>query len=259
MSDVLGSNVKESNRLRVLEVLLRHPSRSRADLGRSLGLSRATVTALLSELEQAGMVEQQPDGADRRAPQRDRPPAAAGLARPRRRATPSGWTSAIATSAPRSATSAGEIVAQTMGGAARSRTSRSASLDLAQRPRRRRARRGGGRDRRRDRRRRRARRAGRRAPRRRAHRRHPARVGRGIRPAEELEARLGMPVQVENDANAGAMGEHLFGAGRGVSDMLYLRLSAGVGLGLILARPAATGASRASRARSATSRPWRTA
>ena len=30
------------------------------------------------------------------------------------------------------------------------------------------------------------------------------------------------------------MGEHLFGAGRGVADMVYLRLSAGVGLGLIL-------------------------
>jgi predicted NBD/HSP70 family sugar kinase len=56
----------------------------------------------------------------------------------------------------------------------------------------------------------------------------------GLDPARELESRLEMPVQVENDANAGAMGEHLFGAGRGVADMLYLRLSAGVGLGLIL-------------------------
>jgi len=55
-----------------------------------------------------------------------------------------------------------------------------------------------------------------------------------IRPAQELERRLGLPVQIENDANAGAMGEHLFGAGRGVAHMLYLRLSAGVGLGLIL-------------------------
>ena len=49
----------------------------------------------------------------------------------------------------------------------------------------------------------------------------------GIQPARELETRLGLPVQLENDANAGAMGEHLFGAGRGVADMLYLRLSAG--------------------------------
>ena len=43
-----------------------------------------------------------------------------------------------------------------------------------------------------------------------------------------------MPVRVENGANAGALGEHLFGAGRGVGDMLYLRISSGVGLGLII-------------------------
>src|SRR4051812_38313883 len=59
MSDILGGNLRESNRLRVLELLLRHPSRSRAELGRRLGLSRATVTAVLTELERAGMVSQQ--------------------------------------------------------------------------------------------------------------------------------------------------------------------------------------------------------
>jgi predicted NBD/HSP70 family sugar kinase len=56
----------------------------------------------------------------------------------------------------------------------------------------------------------------------------------GISPGEELEARLGMPVRVENGANAGALGEHLFGAGRGAGDMVYLRISSGVGLGLII-------------------------
>src|SRR5690349_23701960 len=59
MGDILSSGLRESNRLRVLELLLRHPSRSRAELGRRLGLSRATVTAVLSELERAGMVLQQ--------------------------------------------------------------------------------------------------------------------------------------------------------------------------------------------------------
>jgi predicted NBD/HSP70 family sugar kinase len=56
----------------------------------------------------------------------------------------------------------------------------------------------------------------------------------GIRPAAEMEARLGVPVKIENDANAGALGENLFGAGRGVDDLVYVRLSAGIGAGLIL-------------------------
>src|SRR3954470_10051701 len=56
----------------------------------------------------------------------------------------------------------------------------------------------------------------------------------GISPADEMESRLGLPVQIENDANVGALGEHMFGAGRGVDDMVYVRLSAGIGLGLIL-------------------------
>jgi predicted NBD/HSP70 family sugar kinase len=56
----------------------------------------------------------------------------------------------------------------------------------------------------------------------------------GLRPAAELEARLGLPVTVQNDANVGALGEKVFGAGRDVDDLLYLRLSAGIGAGLIL-------------------------
>jgi predicted NBD/HSP70 family sugar kinase len=56
----------------------------------------------------------------------------------------------------------------------------------------------------------------------------------GIQPASEMHARLGLPVEVHNDANLGALGEHVFGAGREVADMLYVRLSAGIGLGLVL-------------------------
>ena len=56
----------------------------------------------------------------------------------------------------------------------------------------------------------------------------------GIQPAVEMQARLGLPVEVRNDANLGALGEHTFGAGRGAADMLYVRLSAGIGLGLVL-------------------------
>jgi predicted NBD/HSP70 family sugar kinase len=56
----------------------------------------------------------------------------------------------------------------------------------------------------------------------------------GVQPAVEMQARLGLPVQLENDANLGALGEHVFGAGQGVHDMIYVRLSAGLGVGLIL-------------------------
>lgn len=47
---------------------------------------------------------------------------------------------------------------------------------------------------------------------------------------EALEA----PVQLENDANAAALAEWRFGAGRGCRDMVYLTMSTGIGAGLIL-------------------------
>lgn len=50
----------------------------------------------------------------------------------------------------------------------------------------------------------------------------------------EAGRRLGLPVVVENDANAGALGEHAWGAGRGTANMAYLKLGHGVGSGLIL-------------------------
>ncbi|MDA0168473.1 ROK family transcriptional regulator [Solirubrobacter taibaiensis] len=61
--------------------------------------------------------------------------------------------------------------------------------------------------------------------------------------AQELSERLGLPVSVENDANAAALAEHRFGAGRSCTDLLYLRLSAGVGAGLILGNRIYRGAS----------------
>lgn len=44
-----------------------------------------------------------------------------------------------------------------------------------------------------------------------------------------VEEEFGLPVLLDNDANAAAMGEHLFGAGRGVRDMFYLIAHRGVG------------------------------
>lgn len=56
----------------------------------------------------------------------------------------------------------------------------------------------------------------------------------GVAPAAEIQDRLGISVQLANDADVGALGEKVFGAGRAVDDMIYIRLSAGVGAGLIL-------------------------
>jgi predicted NBD/HSP70 family sugar kinase len=59
----------------------------------------------------------------------------------------------------------------------------------------------------------------------------PGWVGRNA--AEELSARIGVQVEVDNDANLGALGEFTFGAGRGVSNGIYMKLSTGIGAGLI--------------------------
>lgn len=45
---------------------------------------------------------------------------------------------------------------------------------------------------------------------------------------------LGRPTYLDNDANAAALGEHRFGAGRGVANMVYLTVSTGVGGGVIV-------------------------
>jgi predicted NBD/HSP70 family sugar kinase len=53
----------------------------------------------------------------------------------------------------------------------------------------------------------------------------------GIRPGSELAQRTGLPTKLTNDANAGA--ERLYGAGRNADDMVYIRLSAGIGAGIV--------------------------
>ena len=52
--------------------------------------------------------------------------------------------------------------------------------------------------------------------------------------ADQLEAAIGLPVNVENDGNAAAWAEHRFGAGRGVDHQMTVALGTGVGGGLIL-------------------------
>lgn len=48
-----------------------------------------------------------------------------------------------------------------------------------------------------------------------------------------VEQESGLPVVVENDANAAAVGEHLYGSGRGYTDLVYLTISTGIGGGII--------------------------
>ncbi|WP_152617855.1 ROK family transcriptional regulator [Phaeacidiphilus oryzae] len=57
----------------------------------------------------------------------------------------------------------------------------------------------------------------------------------GIVPGRELSSRLGMPVYVDNDANLGALGELVWGAGRGLTDLAYIKMASGVGAGLVIA------------------------
>lgn len=49
-----------------------------------------------------------------------------------------------------------------------------------------------------------------------------------------LSGALGLPVTVENDANAAAVAENLLGAGRASKNMMYITVSTGIGGGLVL-------------------------
>jgi glucokinase len=51
---------------------------------------------------------------------------------------------------------------------------------------------------------------------------------------DRLHERFAIPVAIENDANAAALAEHRYGAGRGSHHMIMLTLGTGVGGGLIL-------------------------
>lgn len=52
--------------------------------------------------------------------------------------------------------------------------------------------------------------------------------------ASLLERELGLPVWIDNDANAAALAEYWLGAGCGCDPMIYLTISTGVGGGVIL-------------------------
>jgi predicted NBD/HSP70 family sugar kinase len=56
----------------------------------------------------------------------------------------------------------------------------------------------------------------------------------GIMAGAEMERRLGLPVVVDNDANLGALAESGWGAARGIENIVYIKVSSGIGAGLVL-------------------------
>lgn len=56
----------------------------------------------------------------------------------------------------------------------------------------------------------------------------------GVRLRRRLEHRLGRPVVLDTDTNAGAVAESLLGAGRGFERVLYVTLGTGLGVALVV-------------------------
>ena len=68
---------------------------------------------------------------------------------------------------------------------------------------------------------------------------------RNFQLAGELERQLNLPVAIHNDAKAACLGEFLFGASKGIQNMVLLTLGTGVGGGVITGGRLLTGAENA--------------
>lgn len=71
--------------------------------------------------------------------------------------------------------------------------------------------------------------------------RHPEYLSETIIPAwhgksglERLREKYNVPVYLDNDANLGALAEHWWGIGKNVNDLIYIKISSGIGAGYIL-------------------------
>ena len=221
--------LRERNRMRVVDALRRSGTATRSELARATGLSRTTVATLLGDLQARGLVVETAVD-DTRAGGRGRPPAllrldasagtVLGIDFGHRHvrvgvadlsSTPLAERSApveVDTEATQALDLAADLVAAVLDDAGISRDRVvGAGMGVP-----------GPFDR----------------------RRHvinsatilPGWVGRD--PAAELQRRIGVHVEVDNDANLGALGEHRFGAGRGLTDAVYVKLATGIGSGLIL-------------------------
>jgi predicted NBD/HSP70 family sugar kinase len=56
----------------------------------------------------------------------------------------------------------------------------------------------------------------------------------GLKIAEVMAERLGLPVFADNDANLGALAETTFGVALGATEVAYLKISSGIGAGLVV-------------------------
>jgi len=222
--------VRDGTKLKILQALLHQPGVSRADLSERVGLSRATVTTLLQELELAGIVQRQADEGVERRRTIGRPPLHVSLApsaayavgvdlagdHVRAAVCDLGGTIVAAAQTTVDAEDEVEVMLDCATEVTRIALAE-AGVDPAKLL-------GAG--------------VGVAAPvdadRGTIHAAGLLPRWRGIALREALEERLGMPVKIDNDANACALGEALFGAGRGCRQLAVVRLSGCVGLGLIL-------------------------
>ena len=221
-------SLRERNRSRLLDMLRRHGSASRADLARLTGLSRSTVSTLVADLQASGMVvEREPDG---RVPQQGRPPTLLTLDRSaglvlgvdfahehvhvaiadlsRTILAESVHELDVDRSAERALAAAVRLSDEVVAAAGvdddrilGAGVGLSGPIDVAEGI------------------------------------VHAGPAGKdlaGVRPVDELSARLGLRVHLDNDANLGALAEVTFGAGMGARDAIYIMVSGGVGAGLIL-------------------------
>jgi len=225
-----GGPLRPATRLRLLDELYRHPATSRAELVRLTGLSRATVSAAIDELERSGLVGEHEGADDARPRNSGRPPILLSLVPDAAfavgldfghthirvaicdlagQAVVDKWALVDVDHAPvDSLDLAHDLVREALGtaGIAEERLL-GIGMGVA-------------------------------APINKLTGELEAEAilpgWHQLNPALEMERRLGMPVRVENDANVGALGEHAFGAARGFDQVMYVRLSAGIGAGLIL-------------------------
>ncbi len=56
----------------------------------------------------------------------------------------------------------------------------------------------------------------------------------GVHVTDQMTQRLGLPVHVDNDANLGALSEFQWGAGRGSAALAYLKVATGIGAGMVV-------------------------